>query len=107
MRNLKFRIWDKQLKTFLFQLPEKHHLKWERFDTQQWTGLLDKLGKEIYEDDIVICEGKNGLVRWNESEPMFWVRYGYNKANYLTNECEIIGNQYENSELLTSKYGHH
>jgi len=32
MKNLKFRIWDKQLKVFLYQLPEKHHLDWERLN---------------------------------------------------------------------------
>lgn len=106
MRQIKFRAWDEDLKMMMPEVDISAPLqsfKWlGRVDLpiMQFTGLKDKNGKEIYEEDIVICEGKKGLVRWNESEPMFWVRYGGNKANYLTTECEIIGNIYENKELL-------
>ncbi len=64
MKNLKFRIWDKQFNKFLYQLPENHHLDWERFDVQQFTGLTDKLGKDIYDGDVLRGEYEVGPDEW-------------------------------------------
>ena len=104
MKNLKFRIWDKQLKVFLYQLPEKHHLKWERFDAQQWTGLFDKLGKEIYEGDIVVSKGYGvGVVEWKDgSLGVEGMSFGEHENEHSTNidSWEIIGNIYQNPELI-------
>ncbi|PFA75838.1 YopX family protein [Bacillus cereus] len=76
----------------------------------QYTGLLDKNGKEIYEGDVVdtIYDGKlfTGVVVYDKSELDFKATNG--KENYGSNfqylpcceEVEVIGNLYENPELL-------
>lgn len=76
----------------------------------QFTGLLDKNGKEIYEGDIV-------RERWNNYTPIYqnaiYMAYNVDKINdpYVStqfnviwrNGCEVIGNIHDNPELLENK----
>lgn len=75
----------------------------------QSTGLVDKNGKEIFEGDILDYKGRKALVRWHGSYASFIYRFvdEPHKRNaewkplYLAYmKCEIIGNIYENRELL-------
>ena len=76
----------------------------------QFTGPLDKDGKEIYEGDIFSCfQGDKNTVIWYCDS---WCYANYHACalplgelgNPYQNEgrlnCEIIGNIYENPELL-------
>ena len=78
----------------------------------QSTGLKDKNGKEIFEGDILDYKGRKALVRWHGSYASFIYRFvdELQKRNtewkplYLAYmKCEIIGNIYENPELLEEK----
>ncbi len=88
----------------------------------QFTGLKDKNNKEIFEGDIVkridfdVWENKNSIsiveVIWNEDGGFGFstIRsdwpYGFNKGEVFTvhpfksSEFEVIGNKFENTELL-------
>ena len=64
----------------------------------EFTGLLDKNGKEIFEGDIYKMppfdtSEKNHIVEWERS--------GYGLPN--ENCIEVIGNIYENKDLLTKE----
>lgn len=80
-------------------------------EIMQYTGLKDKNGKEIYEGDIRVGkyyfqeEAKRGVevMTWHEKEG-YW--YWKNVSpSYIPDfiEVEVIGNIYENPELVQSK----
>lgn len=87
-------------------------VKWE--SVGQYTGLKDKNGKGIYEGDVVdtVYDGKlfTGVVIYDESELDFKATNG--EENYGSNfqylpccdEVEVIGNIYENPDLLKWRY---
>ena len=75
----------------------------EKETVGQYTGLKDKNGKEIYEGDVVWCRaGKHSSGLW-EYEERFVAEYGWTQSMLemsMCDEIEVIGNIYENPELL-------
>lgn len=103
MREIKFRVWNKEENKFFFfdisQNPKFWAEKIKDCPIQQYTGLKDKNENEIYEGDVVIQE------KGTPYENIFLVEYGYGqfKINQNTNifqTTEVIGNIYENPKLL-------
>lgn len=127
MRELKFRVWDTELKQFTS--PNVHHLTKtndileieldhsirkisgeDRFEIQQYTGLKDKNGVEIYEGDIISikffnCDSITYKVIWDQLNAAF---LGLTKKGSMSgiygvgSNVEVIGNIFENPELLNS-----
>ena len=74
------------------------------FELMQYTGLKDKNGVEIYEGDIIYCEecDRNSEIKWDTVSAMFSFHRPniHDRYDVSTNTMEIIGNIYENPELL-------
>lgn len=76
----------------------------------QWTGLADKDGRKIFEGDI--CKIHSGpideedgcfSVEWDEGDARFAlysVGLTVDFGNYHGHECEVIGNIFDNPDLL-------
>ena len=121
MREIKFRAWHKEKKIIgevlginilhkeIFFSNEDvdcyEHVDFKYIELMQYTGLKDKNNKEIYEGDIVIHHGKMHKIIFNAEEARFVLRDDEFEMNIpFTNNnnkrMEIIGNIYENPELL-------
>jgi len=125
MREIKFRAWDKALKSWtnysidddLLMFYDKHAECWEtdqegeRFILCQYTGLKDNEDREIYEGDIVKAISFArwiGVVKYsdeNQASIFDDLDKKYRgKSTVFMNQFddgfEILGNIYENPELL-------
>lgn len=132
MREIKFRAWDGDKKEMSseIRLDFAHGLRListtdlgfdmssdDKCVLMQFTGLLDKNGKEIYEGDIVKYTRINGKeiiaeIEWRSEDGCY---YYFNHKEPVDSDVsnkestffiattitEIIGNIYENPELLT------
>ena len=117
MREIKFRFWDTEhcemrAEFLLRELILIENMSNEDVDSvvaMQFTGLKDKNGVEIYEGDLLkIYDNRNGYlqVEFVNSYVGGWVLTHPESVQKLSlgaraqNTIEVVGNIYENPELL-------
>ena len=124
MREIKFKIWDIKNIEMGGTFSLKEAIQSDAFEVNvtdiflQFTGLFDKNGKEIFEGDIMLTQSKyDGIkIYWK----IFWGKANRHNEDIITwcaenqtgiywldkslqEEAKVIGNIYENPELLVPK----
>lgn len=133
---IKFRAWDKRSEIYLYDVQDAYDtlsgfvkyddgedaeydeecfggfLDNERYDVEQFTGLTDANGKDIYEGDIIVSKPneltfeplKIGVVKRSKINAGWSYRTATDEYNIWTSgkyrTYEIIGNVHANPELL-------
>ena len=111
-REIKFRAWDKRGKKYLNNAQNiwmnntcfGDLLASPNFEIEQYTGLKDANGDEIYENDLVSLDPDDTPYQVIFDEGKFELSNDYLGLVYDLGEeymdCEIIGNVHTNPELL-------
>ena len=122
-REIKFRVWstfhDKKELIYLNKFTSKDLKSCDNWKVMQYTGLNDKNGKEIYEGDIIRVNDYRDGDRTYEvifEKGCYWGNCIYTPRIttpqktllcdldfFVHQSQEIIGNIYENPELIGDK----
>lgn len=126
MCSLKFRVWSLEQNTYRYKFPYNSlgqfyvsesgkifsdfgntvapEVEQKNFIVEQYTGLKDKNGEEIYEGDIISNHnGKLATVFYDEASSAYrfkWLDVPVSDFLYWFNVDRVIGNIHENPELL-------
>ena len=126
MREIKFRVWNidgyislnKAIHDdiIVIQVPSSSNnslieVNWEGVELEQFTGMLDTNGVEIYEGDVVaIPECKElKVVEWSVKSCCFVLRHlpskKYSENFYLEefSQITVVGNIHQHAHLLETK----
>jgi len=90
---------------FVVYDENKNTLEDSEFELMQFTGLKDKHNKEIYEGDICKHNEDISEIKYWEGAFIFnkYATHNYSLTNFACcRTFEVIGNIYENPELLTN-----
>lgn len=114
-REIKFRAWDKRDKKYLNNAQNTWMnntcfgdlLASPNFEIEQYTGLKDSNGDDIYENDLVLLDPDDPPYQVIFDEGKFELSNYFLRVVYDLGEenmdCEIVGNVHTEPELLEAQ----
>lgn len=112
MRNLKFRMWNYEGQKFEYNLAISDCSWSGAVEYQQFTGLEDSQGNEVYEGDILRWQEHQDcdyraegyyVVKWDEEYGRWAAHDPFNDENHALYDVvfqNIVGNIFEDKSLL-------
>jgi uncharacterized phage protein (TIGR01671 family) len=122
MREIKFRVWDNLMKKYVSRCEmtditlnfygDQQCCSLSDMVFQQYTGLKDKSGVEIYEGDVIkyhrVFESKKEVIELTSCIKFQNGAFGFDMKGFNDmfmslgddSDIEVIGNIFENNELL-------
>jgi len=123
MREIKFRVWiiDEYISLnealhsdiVYIQVPGSSNdslieINWDGVELEQFTGMQDKNGLQIYEGDVVSDHVGIGVVEYSEKRSSFRVNYRDGFCKWFidynlkgeSESIEVIGNIHQHAHLL-------
>ncbi|MCL3857636.1 YopX family protein [Lactiplantibacillus plantarum] len=123
---IKFRAWDKENEIYLYNVQDAYDMlsgfvKYDdgenasydeccfgdfldnkRYDVEQFTGLTDVNGKDIYEGDVLENRKYRSIVKFASGKFLADVVGTISRFDLIgeTHGSKVIGNVHENAELL-------
>lgn len=106
------KLYDEQFKNLPAEMTNTNGISGIEIDYKtigQYTNMLDKNGKKIFEGDIIDFSDRSdgdgyGVVKYDANETEFGIEYDniYESLgkHYYPKDIEVIGNIYDNPELL-------
>jgi uncharacterized phage protein (TIGR01671 family) len=112
MREIKFRAWDEHSDgngPSGMSYGVRHDC--DATAIMQFTGLLDKNGKEIYEGDVIVWYvndvTRKGIVEYHTASCSYDLKNFQDKwhvcVDWMRGEFEVIGNIYQDNHLLDNR----
>ena len=100
------RLYDERFENLPAEMTDENCVSGIEIDHNticQFTGLVDRNGDKIWENDIVRIDEDLYIVTWEEDDAMFAledVGVVEHFSNVDSKWCEVVGNKFDNPELI-------